>query len=89
MPHPKPIIHHDAQHTEVSTLVEDLIGQALSCRPALRRAMELLDGLRSTPAAREATRLASELRHAAELLEDAARALDLWAEYARVRQESI
>ena len=66
---------------------DELIERALAAIPELRRTTEMLGGIRESMTSREARELAVELRRAAERVEDAADALELWAEYARLREE--
>lgn len=66
---------------------EELIDHALAVIPELRRAAERLGEVRESMTSREARGLAVELRRAAERVEDAADALELWADYARLREE--
>lgn len=69
-------------------LADELISRALEALPAVRRAAQALEaaGARCM-SSKEAGCLAAELRNAASSLEDAADALELWAEYARLREE--
>lgn len=68
--------------------MDELISRAVQAMPAARRAAQLLEAVGSTGmASKEAKHLAAELREVASSLEDAADALELWAEYARLREE--
>ncbi|MDI6894828.1 MAG: hypothetical protein QME70_09530 [Bacillota bacterium] len=68
---------------------DELIDRALAVIPELQRTTEMLKGVRESMTSREARELAAELRRAAERVEDAADALELWAEYARLREERV
>lgn len=58
--------------------------------PAARRAAEILGAVGAhRMSSKDAARAAAQLRRAASSLEDAADALELWAEYARLREERL
>lgn len=68
-------------------MADELISRALESLPAARRAAEILGTLSGhSMTSKDAARAAGELRRAASSLEDAADALELWAEYARLRE---
>lgn len=68
-------------------LADELISRALESLPAARRAVEILGSVGGGMSSKEAARAAAGLRRVASSLEDAADALELWAEYARLREE--
>jgi len=69
---------------------DELISRALESLPAARRAAEILGVVGPhCMSSKDAAQAAAELRRAASSLEDAADALGVWAEYARLKEERV
>lgn len=68
-------------------MVDDLLARVSLALVVLVRARKLVQGALAVPRSREAARVARQLRGAAEALQDAADALELWAEFARLREQ--
>lgn len=67
--------------------MEDLIARGSLALLVLVRARALLEAAVRKPDARSVGRAAARLRRSAVALEDAADALELWADWARLREE--
>jgi len=68
-------------------VVDDLLARVSLALVVLVRARKLVQAVLAVPRSCEAARVARQLRGAAEALHDAADALELWAEFARFREQ--